>query len=129
MGTCGKISRILVGFIGSVLCACCVTGYQAIHPVLREEGAMVDGCFISSNQFVCLDFMFVSTITILSTMTIVWGIVLLKCKPRKTSLMGYFSGSLGALAFSFQTTPTYFLGYIMLGSCVGGIAFPMFSLT
>ena len=102
-----------------------VTGYQALLPILYNEGIFSSLCTDNksscSAQTLRLDLMFDITISGFNMMYLFWGFLVLKYGYKPGIIIGGTLLTCGTFIFSFGWDWPCFFGYIAMGLGRGGV--------
>ena len=124
------ILRIVSILIAAFSCLV-VVGYQALLPILTNEGIFRSLCTEETlndenqcnKQILRLDLMYNITLTVLNMTCLLWGIVTLKYGSRIGVIIGGILSAISCILFSIGDDWLCFVSYILLGLGPGGIVF------
>eukprot|EP01084_Bolivina_argentea_P295935 509602_1 len=109
-----------------------VAGFQALLPILHDEGIFASLC--EDNKGPCnkqdlrLDLMYNLSIGALHIICILWGYLCLHCHPKYCILAGGTCITVGSIAFAFGWDWLCFFGYISMGFGSSGIVFGVIAI-
>jgi MFS family permease len=144
--SCTVIARFIVASFYTFCVALTVVGYQALLPVLVNEG--VYGSLCNSNatqttaakvdapveacleQRLSLDLMFTLATSALNMIGLLVGLVMVRFGSRICCIVGCVIIAAGAVAFAFSSDryPLWTVGYVLMGAGGPFVAFSVFSL-